>query len=174
MSERANPARARLEDMNRREMQLRSLGSKPNKINENPSSQPVIAQVKEDFERILILHNEIVNVLLAGETLDYGFVSTGTAEIKKRATRLQSLLALGPAADGRVNEKPQAFEDAAVKESLVTLCRLIASFATNPMIESPGTVDVELMARARRDLAGVISISTSINKSAAKLSKTAK
>ncbi|HEU4386546.1 MAG TPA: hypothetical protein VFV34_02030 [Blastocatellia bacterium] len=173
LPDRADSPRDRVRQMDRRETQLRNIGAQPYRTTDT-STAPAVAQVKQDFERILVIHNEIVTVLLEGADLDYKLISGRTADIKKRATRLQSNLALGDDDGKRIDEKPFEPDDATLKESLVTLCKRIKSFVTNPMIETAGTVEVEQMAQARRDLAAIISLSASISRSAQKLSKTQK
>ena len=106
-----------------------------------------------------------MNVLLIE---DQPVVSEATAEIKKRAIRLQSTLVLHlPSDEAPVKEK----SDPEMKDSLIKLCKEIRSFVTNPIIENPNTVDAEHLTRARRDLESVIQLSGLIKKDADKLSK---
>jgi len=110
----------------------------------------------------------------ANEALDYHFVSDATGEIKKRAGRLQSTLML-KTEDGYQNQEKRAkFDDTQVKDALIALCRHIESFVSNPIIENPGTVDPRQSARADSDLSNIVELSTSIRKSAERLSKAAK
>jgi len=59
--------------------------------------------------------------------------------------------------------------DGQLKDPLVMLCKRIESFIANPVIKTPGTIDAQQLARARRDLEDVIELSDSINKSARRL-----
>jgi len=137
--------------------------------------EAVVAHVKQDFERILTLHNEIVRVISTDKALEHDFVSSATAEIKKRASRLQTILALDKLEDSEQNQhKLKALNDAQLKDALISLCKEIESFVTNPVIKTPGTVDIQQLAKARRDLEGVIELGDSINKSAARLKKSSK
>ena len=166
-----DPARVRFEDTNRRELQLRGMGGTPKKTDPK-ELEAVIAHIKQDFERILTLHNEIVRVISTDKALEHDFVSSATAEIKKRASRLQTTLALDKLEDSEQNQhKLKALNDAQLKDALVSLCKQIESFVTNPVIKTPGTVDIQQLAKARRDLEGVIELGDSINKSAARLKK---
>ena len=170
-----DPARARFEDTSRREMQLRGMGNTTKKTTDPKEIEAIVAQVKQDFERILTLHNEIVRAVSADKALDQDFVSSATAEIKKRATRLQTTLALDPPATGERNQqKLKKLDDAQEKDALIVLCKQIKSFVQNPVIETPGTVDIQQLARARQDLQDVIQLGERINKGAEKLKKTAK
>ncbi|HJQ23581.1 MAG TPA: hypothetical protein VKA60_06660 [Blastocatellia bacterium] len=168
-----DPARTRFEDTSRREMQLRGLGG--NKSNDPKHVEAMVAQVKQDFERLLIRHNEIVRVLNAEQSLDLTFVSNAAAEIKKRASRLQATLALPRPADAEhPSPKPPSFEDAQMKGALFTLCKRIQSFVKNPIIVNLQTVDAQQATRARDDLDVIIALGDSINKMAERLKKNSK
>ena len=165
---RANTDRIRQQDMSSREWQLRNFGTEPVRPKDERQLKALMAQTEEDFTRILTLHNEIARALTSNKDLNYQFVSEATAEIKKRATRVQSTLALHLAADDApVKEK----SDPELKDSLVKLCKEIRSFVTNPIIENPSTIDAEQLTRARRDLESLIQLSGLIKKDSDKLSR---
>ncbi|MGH9883687.1 MAG: hypothetical protein ACRD6N_19865, partial [Pyrinomonadaceae bacterium] len=170
-----NAERQRQQDMSRREYRLRNLGIAPDGPPDRKQIEAIGAQIEQDFNRILILHNQIVRATSSKQVLDYGFVSDATAQIKKRASRLQSTLALrGPTPPHENSEKSTELDDAQLKSALLTLCKQIKSFVTNPVIETPGTVNVEQLAKARRDLESIIILSGHIKKDAEKLSKSLK
>src|SRR5712691_830572 len=50
--------------------------------------QAAIANMKEDFSRIQVVRNDIARNLVARKPLDYKLLSEQTAEINKRASRL--------------------------------------------------------------------------------------
>ena len=83
---------SREREARQREELRQSLGRRPERAANLRYVQAVIAQVKQDFERIQIARNEIVRTI--GNGLDYKFVSEVTGEIKKRASRLEGNLAL--------------------------------------------------------------------------------
>lgn len=170
-----DPARARFEDTSKREMQLRGLGNMPGKPADPKQLRALMDQVQEDFERILALHNQIVHSITTNQILVVDFVSDSTAEIRKRATRLQTTLAfLKPDAGEQNRNKPRQFDNTELKDALVALCKSIERFITNPVIKTPGTVDAQQSARARRDLEDVIELGDSINKSAKMLKERSK
>lgn len=165
---RANTDRIRQQDISRREWQLRNFGTEPVSPKDERQVKALMAQTEEDFTRILTLHNEIARALTSTEDLNYHFVSEAAAEIKKRASRVQSTLALHLASDDTpVKEK----SDPEMKGSLIKLCNEIRSFVTNPIIENPNTIDANQLTRARRDLESLIQLSGLIKKDADKLSK---
>ena len=168
VSSRVNTDRIRQQDMSRREWQLRNFGMNPNAPKDRRQIEALMTQTEEDFNRILTLHNEIVRAVSSKDDLNYHFVSEATAEIKKRASRVQSNLALGLSSeDVRVEEKAEP----EIKDSLIKLCKEIRAFVTNPTIANPNTVDAQQLVRAKRDLESFIQLSRLIKKDADKLSK---
>ena len=154
----------------RHETLRKSLGKRPEKSGDPRYVQAVLAQVKEDFERIQVVRNGIVRAASAANGLDYKFISDAAAEIKKRAGRLKSNLALP---DSQENEKSQKNEGELdkeqVKAALSTLCNRIESFVKNPLFETPRVVDVELLTRASSDLRSMVELGGRISKSADRL-----
>jgi len=168
IDKRNNADRMRQQDMSRREYDLRNFGTQPNGPKDDRQLKALMAQTEEDFTRILTLHNEIARALASKKDLDYHFVSEATAEIKKRATRIQSTLVLHLAPeDAPIKEH----SDTEMKDSLIKLCKEIRSFVTNPIIENPNTVDAVELPRARHDLESLIQLSGIIKKDADKLLK---
>jgi len=166
----ANTDRIRQQEMSSREWQLRNFGKEPNAPKDRRQVEALMAQTEEDFNRILTLHNEIARALRSKNDLDYAFISEATAEIKKRASRVQSSLALRLSPEETLEvEKSPAPKDLPVKEELLKLCHQIRSFVTNPSIENPNTINAEQMAKARKDLESLIQLSTRIKKDADKL-----
>lgn len=169
--DRVNTERARQQEMSSREWQLRNFGTEPNAPKDRRQVEALMAQTAEDFDRILTLHNEIARALTSNKDLDYHFVSDATAEIKKRASRVQSSLFLRLKPEEVLElEKSPAAKDLPVKDELIKLCHQIRSFVTNPSIENPNTINAEQMAKARKDLESLIQLSGQIKKDADKLS----
>jgi len=160
-----DPAKAQMQEMDRREMQLNNVGGDRGPSNDPKRSQAMMDQVSEDFQRILTLHNEIVRAIAANRSLSYRFISDATGEIRKRSARLQSSLKL---------QKPEARTENRVmgtdlktletKDELILLCKQIESFVRNPIIDKPGTVDAQQLGRARRDLQSIVELSDEIKK----------
>ena len=134
-----------------------------------------IKQIKDDFKQIQIIRNEMVHNLVANKPLDYKLVLNEAAEINKRADRLKTFL-MPP--DAEVKDKDPKdhveFTNDEMKGALVQLCNRIASFIENPVLKSPGTVDVEQSTRAGGDLLVIIQLSGNIKRSAEKLGRTSK
>lgn len=160
-----DPAKAQMQEMTRREMQLNSLGEDKRRPSDPKRSQAMMEQVSEDFQRILTLHNEIVRAISANRSLGYQFISDATGEIRKRSARLQSSLKLpkpDPTAENRgAGTDLKVME---TKDELILLCKQIESFVRNPIIEKPGTVDAQQLEKARKDLQSVVELSDAIKK----------
>ena len=154
-----------MQEMDRREMQLSNVGGDKGPPNDPKRSQAMMAQVSEDFQRILTLHNEIVRAIAANRSLSYQFISDATGEIRKRSARLQSSLKLQkPEAttENRVTETDRKTLE--TKDELILLCKQIESFVRNPIIDKPGTVDAQQLGKARRDLQSIVELSDEIKK----------
>jgi len=162
-----NTERMRQQEMSRREYDLRNFGNESHAPKDKRQVEALMAQTEEDFNRILSLHNEIARALTSKDDLNYQFVSDATAEINKRASRVQHSLALG-LSDEEAREIEKS-KDEPIKDSLIKLCNQIRSFVTNPSIENPNTINVEQMKKARRDLESLIQLSAHIKKDADKL-----
>jgi hypothetical protein len=155
----SNRARERQQDMASREWQLRNFGN-PSVIKDRRRLEALMAQTEEDFTRLLMLHNEIARAISAKTPLDYQFVSTATAEIRKRAGSIQSNLVLGlPAEEIKKTELPSQSNETEMKDALIKLCKQIRSFVTNPVIEQPNMIDAEKLVTAKQDLESVIQLS---------------
>jgi hypothetical protein len=170
--ERREAEMAREREIRQREELRQSLGKRPVRAANLRYVQAVIAQVKQDFERIQIARNEIVRAAATGNALDYKFISEKTGEIKKRASRLEGNLALLDA-EGDVKSRNNVGElnELQIKAALLTLCNRIESFVKSPLFETPGVIDVEHSAKASGDLKSILDLSDSLRKSAERLKK---
>ncbi len=163
-----NAAKIRMQEMDKRELQLRDVGRGNHKETDSKLARAIMDQVNEDFQRLLRLHNEIVRVIAGDDSLNYRFISDATSEIKKRATRLQSTLELRKPEISETQREMRDLEGIPTKDDLIMLCRRIESFIQNPIIETPGTVDARQLEKARRDLQSVVEVSGAIKKRAEK------
>lgn len=171
-SDKTNRERLRQQDMSRREYQLRNFGTQPRDTSDRRQLEALMLQTEQDFNRILTLHNQIVRATSSEQSLDYSFVSEASAEIRKRASRLQHTLVLGESeTEHKDPARPVELNGASLKDELIMLCKQIKSFVTNPVIETPGTVNAEQLEKARRDLADIVNFSFFIKKDSDKLNK---
>lgn len=170
----SNAARKRQQDEAGREWQLRNFGN-PAVTKDRRRLEALMAQIEEDFNRMLSLHNEIVRAIDSTKPLDYHFVSEATGEIRKRASSIQTNINLTPAAEEiKPAELTANTNEVEMKDSLVKLCKQIRSFVTNPVIEQPNLINADKLAAAKRDLESVIQLSTQLKRDADLLSKVQK
>lgn len=176
-SSRSSPMERRSEELNRRreqlerEMLLRGVEPK----SENAESRPAaatVSRVKQDFERIQAIYNELVRALASSKPLDYGFVYAAATEIKRCSSRLKSNLMLPSneeEAKGQKQQEGAGNDD--IQRTVLLLTQRIRSFVTNPIFEATGTIDIKLSATASQDLRKIIELSEEIRKRADKLNK---
>src|SRR5712664_969723 len=93
--------------------------------------QAAVVNMKEDFKRIQILRNDIARNLVARKPTEYKLVAEQSAEINKRASRMNVYM------QARVpdEQKPNTADEIKNEEmvgALVKLCKLIDSFTENP------------------------------------------
>lgn len=167
----ANAERIRQQQMSSREYQLRNFGKPSNAPLDRRQVEALMTQTAEDFDRILTVHNEIARALTSKNDLDYHFVSEATAEIKKRASRVQSSLVLRLSSEEALDLEKEPVKELPMKDELIKLCNQIRSFVTNPSIANPNTINAEQMKKARKDLETVIQLSGRIKKDADKLGR---
>jgi hypothetical protein len=136
------------------------------------NKQAALVQMNEDFERIQSVDKDILSAVSTNGTPDYKRISDGLADIKKRAIRIRNYMVLPPTAkDEKAQKRRDELDTGQVRPALITLNDLITSFVTNPLFRRDTDVDYTLVARARRDLDGIIDFSEKIRKSAEKLNK---
>ena len=138
--------------------------------NRNPNE--VMAEVNDDLRRLNELNGTIAtHAATTNQTIDYGSVVASATDIKKRSTRLKTDLAL-PKAESK--EKLLDFKDVEqgeLKPALAALNELLDSFLHNPIFGDTGETDLQLAAKARRDLDNIIVLSEKVRKNAEKRSK---
>jgi hypothetical protein len=137
--------------------------------------QAAIVNMKDDYKRIQVLRNDIARNLVARKPLEYKLVAEQTAEINKRASRMNLYMqARIPDA-----EKPNTADELKNEDmvgALVKLCKLIDSFTENPALKNAATVDSKDVAKSKqdkanadRDLLAIIKLSAGIQKKSVSL-----
>jgi hypothetical protein len=132
-------------------------------------------QINEDFQRIQVIHNEIVRMLQADKGLNYDRLMDLTGDMKKRGARLRENLAL-PEPDKTEADHVQSetIDEAHIKTTIANLHDAVARFIANPIFKNLGVVDAKVVDTATKDLDNVIDLSDEIKKEAKTLGKFAK
>jgi len=167
----ADSMRRAEQDMISREWNLTHITDEANKKFEKEKIS-IFPQVQEDFRRLQIVNNEMMQTVFVAKSLDYRLISTSTEEIKRRALRLRQNLLLPKISS---NEENQKFHEVSgpeqLKASLLLLDHSVMSFVTNPLFKLPNVIDPSLAATAQRDLESIIQSSNAIKRNAEKLAK---
>ncbi|MEK6282388.1 MAG: hypothetical protein AABN95_18675 [Acidobacteriota bacterium] len=153
------------------EARLRSVEMEAGAEAENEKHiQAAIANMKQDFTRIQVLRNDIARNLVARKPLDYNLITEQTAEINRRAHRLNVYM-LANAPEDKEQNNASDLKSEGMIDSLVKLCKLIDSFTENPALKNVALVDAkevdkakENKARADKDLLAILKLSESIHK----------
>lgn len=134
-----------------------------------------IEQTKQDFKRIQVVRNDMVDDIVAKKPFDFKQVSERADEVNKRAVRLKSyLMPPTPEGEKKPEEKEVSYTEEELKGALVKLCNSIYSFTGNEMFKNPGTLDAQKSMKAGADLISIIELSGNIKRSADKLGKSSK
>ncbi len=129
-------------------------------------------QINDDFQRVQVIHNELVRMLQSEKGLDYGRLADLTGDLKKRGTRLRENLALPQAEQTSTEAKrPDAIDDQQLRKDIVALHDLVVSFIGSPLFKNLGVVDAKVMDEASGNLDHIIDLSDAIKRAAKLLDK---
>ena len=141
----------------------------------NERRRSLFPQINEDFQRIQVIHNEIVRMLQPDKSLNYDRLAELTDDMKKRSSRLRENLSL-PEPD-KAETKPvhsEAIDESHMKKNIVALHDRVVNFVANPIFKNLGVVDATMIDSATEDLNNLIDISDEIKREAKILGKSAK
>ncbi|HEX8151007.1 MAG TPA: hypothetical protein VF591_27740 [Pyrinomonadaceae bacterium] len=167
---RAAAARAEMEMRQRMLWDLEKL--KKEKPARTPDTRPAYSEVAEEFKQLQLVNYSLSGAADPKTPLDFARVRKESAEVRKRAARLKGYLSLPEVGDSRKQEKAAEIQTPeALRSAVGRLDSLVNSFAWNPVFQKPDVVDLEQSTKASRDLAGILSLSEQIRKSAEELGK---
>ena len=124
-------------------------------------------QINEDFQRIQVIHNEMVRMLQPDKGLNYDRLADLTGDMKKRGARLRENLAW-PEPEKTEPERThsEAIDEAHIKKTIADLHDVVVSFVANPIFKNLGVVDAKVIDIATKDLYNIIDLSDEIKKDA--------
>jgi len=135
----------------------------------------VMAEVAEDFTRLQVVNNDLVEAALGSAPLNLEFVVKSAAELVERSKRLGENLGHPEPEKGSTPPKLEPLTNVEeLKRALATLDNLITEFTHNPLFTDARTRDAELLVKARRNIAEIFELSAHIKKNAEELSKAVK
>lgn len=141
----------------------------------NERRRNLFPQINEDFQRIQVIHNEIVRMLQPDKNLNYDRLAELTDDMKKRSARLRENLSLPEPEKAEL--KPahsEAIDESHMKKNIVALHDLVVNFVANPIFKNLGVVDATMIDEATDSLNNLIDISDEIKREAKVLGKSAK
>lgn len=129
--------------------------------------QNMFPQINDDFQRVQVIHNELVRMLQSDKGLDYGRVADLSGDLKKRVTRLRENLAL-PQAEQSTQplKRPDVLDDQQVRKDIVALHDLVVSFVGSPLFKNLGVIDSRVMDQATNNLNDIIDLSDEMKRAA--------
>ena len=132
-------------------------------------------QINEDFQRIQVIHNEIVRMVQPGKNLDYDRLAELTDDMKKRGSRLRENLSLPEPEETKEKPgHPESIDESHMKKNIVALHDLVVSFVANPIFKNLGVVDAKVIDSATENLNNIIDMSDEIKREAKILGKNAR
>ena len=122
-------------------------------------------QINEDFQRIQVIHNEMVRMLQPDKGLNYDRLMDLTSDMKKRSARLRENLALPqPEKSDAQATHAETIDEAHIKKTIADLHDVVVSFVANPIFKNLGVVDAKEVDAATKDLDNIIDLSDEIKK----------
>jgi hypothetical protein len=160
-------------DMEQRQRALRSLSRLLNKAPRTEKvRRPSYKEVAEDFEQLQVRNYNLAGVLEPGAQFDYGKIEEEAGQVRHRAGRLKSALALPYAKDDvEGNKDGDALTPERMKSAIASLDKLVNSFAWNPVFHNPDVLDAENSSKAGRELEDILRLSERIKESARAVGK---
>ncbi|HEX8502031.1 MAG TPA: hypothetical protein VF659_15715 [Pyrinomonadaceae bacterium] len=116
-------------------------------------------QIKEDYEHIQLVNNELAKATSDPAALDLRLAGESASEIRKRAERLLTNLALPDVPADMERVKMPSEGEGQLRPSLVMLRRLVERFVRSPLFRDVNVIDAQVSTRTRRDLEGIVELS---------------
>ena len=141
----------------------------------NERRRNLFPQINEDFQRLQVIHNEIVRMLQPEKVLNYDRLAELTDDMKKRGSRLRENLALPESEKTETPpDHPEPIDETHIKDRVFALHDVIAGFVANPIFKNLGVVDAKEIYSASGQLDSIINLSDEIKREAKALNKSAK
>jgi hypothetical protein len=157
-----------------REMTL-ALAERYHRSGERREPRLAFAQIREDFIRLQVVNNDLVQTISGGGQLDFKLVAKSVSEIRKRAERIKLNLALPEAAEGeKIPASVTPADTEQLRTALSRLDKIILRFANALHAKGVGRFDAPSSARLQLDLEAIIGLSERVKKGSEKLAEAAR
>ena len=155
-------------------------------LSSDPATKLKFTEIKEDFEKIQMLQNGIVEAYTKSKQINYSKISANAGDISKSGMRLKGNLFAAVVEDKKASKKSKkkdsvqttSTEDKTekplptdVKSLIVELDNTIVAFTGSPMFTNPKVVSAADNIKAQADLARLIKLSDTLSLEADKTSK---
>lgn len=133
------------------------------------------AQIREDFQRLQVINNDLARAASGGGGLDFKLVAKSASEIKKRAERLKENLALPePAAGEKIPPSQPPADPGQLRVALSRLDGIVLRFTSALHAKGVGRFDAQSSNRLRLDLEAIIGLSERVKKGSERLAEAAR
>jgi hypothetical protein len=135
----------------------------------NPASAAKFEEVKQDFETLQRLQNDVIAEYTTKRKMDYSKISNAADQMNKSGTRLEANL-FPPAEDTKKKKKSKepvkteapATLPADLKATIIELDNTLAAFVGSPMFTNPQVVNPDENAKAHANLKRILLLTTSL------------
>jgi hypothetical protein len=168
----ANPLGPFTESVERRraEQELRSLPLKLRERRERNLADPkILEQMNEDFIEIQTIRAGMVKIFASGAVMQPEALHKAAREVKRRGTRLRSMLALTEEISTRQLPSDPRPTLESVNDRAFKLCIEISRFTENPLFKTTSAITIKHAKEASRALDAVIVLAGLVEKEARKL-----
>jgi len=134
--------------------------------------QAFLDQLNEDFQQVQLIRIGMIKSIAAAKPIEYKQLSKDASEIRKRALRLKTSLALTENTDNIRQESAKVeYQNETIQKAASDLCLEISRFTTSPLFKPGAVYNLRYATEADDALDAVINISSNIKTSAEKLRK---
>jgi hypothetical protein len=145
-------------------------GNKPHPTETSKEVEARFAQIKDDFENIQKLRNEIVKTYTIGTRNGYEKIGSLAAEIKKKSRRLdKNLFSSFLEEESKRDKNEKKVSGKSVRDLIIDLDYAIRSFIASPIFNNLNLVDQNILEKSLRCLEEVLRVSEALSKEAKKL-----
>ncbi len=157
-------ARDRFSDIKNRSIEMERIKREANKRTVGENFTLKFSEIKEDFERIQKINDDLLRLTAAETPPNYPTVLKFVSEVNRRAARLQSnLFPAEPELKKEAkNKQPISDESPKVKTLLAALDKSINSFVHSSLFQNINLVNTADSLKAQKDLETVINVSSAI------------
>lgn len=160
----AKNARDRFTDIKIRSMEMERVKREANKPTFNENFTLRFPEIKEDFERIQKVNDDLFKSSAAKKPLDDSAVSKSVTEINRRAARLRSNL-FSTATEQKKeakNKQPIDAKSPDLKTLLIALDEFVNKFVHSSIFQNINVVNTAESLKAQKALETIISVSSQI------------